>query len=358
MSASTNYLIITKKEKYILFLAALSYWVWFQSVALNFGYPLGYALYSQTVYIILDIGSFWLVYVWICPSIEDSKLQILFKHVALWFVYFAAYRGLNAIVPEYNEGNYQIVTYPLVEDAVDAFISLVIVSIPAYALYYYKYSLYQVVQLNDRKLHIARQREELMQRELEFFKGEFNAHFTFNILTYLHSKAIHNPPLAESILLLNDILRYNSEVISNKFIALNTEIAYLQNFIELTKLIHPNFHIQLLIQGETENFYIFPRIIISFVENAIKHGKANDPVNPILITIRVHQWPEIEISVINQKRDIPVMNSTNKGIAITRKILQNVYKDHHSLNVCEEDSMFKVDLKIYSQIPSLLLHTT
>ncbi len=340
-----NFLAFKKEEIQVLSVLIFLYWLSFIISALHFGFPLIHTLWTQTPYVLLDIVACFIVYRWICPDAHKNIGLLVLKQLGLFIIYFGCYRGLNNIIPEYNDGNPQIVIYSLEDDAIAAFIVLLTTIVPAYGLYYYKYGLYRAEKANEKKVQFAMLNEQLAKRELRYYKGEFNSHLTFNILTYLHSKAIKLPDLAEPILLLTEILRYNTAVESDKKVSLNTEIEYLSNFMFLNQLIHPHHYIKLEIAGRTENIWVYPRIIMGFVENAIKHGNASDPNFPIKVELVANE-SELQIQVTNKKKDIPLNNTTQKGLLITKTMLDKLYGEYHHLLIEDGIDTFKVNLEI------------
>lgn len=122
-----------------------------------------------------------------------------------------------------------------------------------------------------------------------------------------------------------------------------SEIEYINNFVELNKLIHPNLHITFTIDEVPADYLIYPRIIMGFLENAIKHGSATDPKHPIQIILSVEDGT-LYLTIKNKKRRIPVVNSTKKGLEISKTILNKLYLDKHKLTIEDENDTFTVNL--------------
>ncbi|MEQ9440985.1 MAG: histidine kinase [Cyclobacteriaceae bacterium] len=335
----------TKEETRFLVIVAFIYWFSYVLAALQYGYPIVFTLWTQSPYVLTDLIACYAVYRWISPEMHGKIGLLVVKQLLLFVVYFGCYRGLNFLIPEYNSGERQIVVYSISEDLFTSFIVLLTAILPAYGLYYYKYGMYQAEKANEKRVQFATLNEQFAKQELRHYKGEFNAHYTFNILTYLHSKAIKLPELAEPILLLTDILRYNTTVASDQAVSLDTEITNLTNFITLNRLIHPHHYIRLEITGSTDSIMVYPRIIMGFIENAIKHGDASDPDFPIIIHISAEE-SVLVIQVSNKIRKIPIRNTTKKGIPITKTMLNRLYGKHHNLLIEEVNDIFKIRLDL------------
>lgn len=123
--------------------------------------------------------------------------------------------------------------------------------------------------------------------ELAFLKSQINPHFLFNSLNNIYSLAYQkaeNTPYA--ILKLSEILRYMLYESNDEKVALQTELNYLQSFIDLQKLrFKTPTNVVLTVNGNITDQQIMPLILISFLENAFKHGTLTDEKNPIQINI-------------------------------------------------------------------------
>ena len=73
---------------------------------------------------------------------------------------------------------------------------------------------------------------------------------------------------------LSDIMRYMLYESKAEKVSLEIELGHLESFIELQKLrfIDPGF-IDYKVSGDLSKHTIPPMLLISFVENAFKHGK-------------------------------------------------------------------------------------
>jgi hypothetical protein len=346
------YLKFRPEEIYLQSIAILFYWTSYISWAMEYEYPFLIALWTQTPYLILDVAACYIIYFWICPDMHKKLLLIIPKHIVLFVVFVIVYWTLDQVIPEYQDGAYQSASYPLSVYFSYTINYLIPCSIIAYGLYYYNYGIHQANTANRNKIQLAQKAEKLAKeaemiatKELDYYKGEFNSHFTFNILTYFQSKTYDLPQIFDPLLMFTDILRYNTSSNSRKLVELEREIEYFQNFIKLNKLLHPNLHICLHVEGDTSNTMIYPRIIMGFLENAIKHGAAYDANHPIRMTLNIKE-ETLLLSIINKKRKVPVRNSTKKGLEISRLMLEKLYPDKHKLTIVNGNDTFKVYLEL------------
>ncbi|MGF1924972.1 MAG: sensor histidine kinase, partial [Bacteroidia bacterium] len=153
---------------------------------------------------------------------------------------------------------------------------------------------------NERiQRNLESQRKDM---ELQFLKSQLNPHFLFNSLNNIYSLAYQkSEKTADAILKLSEIMRYMIYESNDSWVSLSKEVEYVQSYIELQKLrFKDGAAVELTLNGEIDNQRVVPLILISFVENAFKHGVANDPLDPIRINIIANQ-KILHFSITNKK---------------------------------------------------------
>jgi two-component system, LytTR family, sensor kinase len=172
----------------------------------------------------------------------------------------------------------------------------------------------------------------LMLKELSFLKNQFHSHITFNFLQFCYNNVFkHSMKAADAIEIFSSMLRYSMHLKSDKEILLSEEIKYIQDFIEIQKVLTSEVYVHFEREGDFENKLILPRILITFVENAFKHGQINDPTHPI----------NIKLSVINGEINFLVENKISRkkqqssgiGHENVKKLLDIFYCDRYQLNI-------------------------
>jgi LytS/YehU family sensor histidine kinase len=134
-------------------------------------------------------------------------------------------------------------------------------------------------------------------------------------------------------------------------VALTKELNYITNYIELQKKrFGDTVSITYSITGDTEGKEIVPLILISFVENAFKHGINSEEDSVIEINIHVKETI-LELEVFNNK--VKVLHeeelASGLGIANTKNRLQLVYPEKHTLKIDNTMKDFSVQLKLNLQ---------
>ena len=199
--------------------------------------------------------------------------------------------------------------------------------------------------LNER---IQRDLEnQRLSAELAFLKSQINPHFLFNSLNSIYSLAYQKSDTTpEAILKLSEIMRYMLYECNDNKVDLTKELQYLQNFIDLQKIRFGNkAYIDFKIEGRVTNQKIVPLLLIAFIENAFKHGVANDTLSPIrlLITLDdVHLHFYIQNKKHNNNRDA----SGGIGLNNVKRRLDLLYPGKYNLDIRDEIDTYTCELSL------------
>jgi len=198
---------------------------------------------------------------------------------------------------------------------------------------------------NERiQRHLESERKDM---ELQFLKSQLNPHFLFNSLNNIYSLAYQKSDrTADAILKLSEIMRYMIYESNDSWVSLDKEVQYVESYVELQKLrFKDGASVEISVNGEIDGQKIVPLILISFVENAFKHGVANDPTDPIKINIIANQ-KILHFSVTNKK------NGANKdaiggvGLNNVERRLQLLYPERYKLNIVNTPTHYTTELML------------
>lgn len=189
---------------------------------------------------------------------------------------------------------------------------------------------------------------------LQFLRSQINPHFLFNALNTLYGTALvdGSKRTANGIQMLGDMMRFMLDDNHLDFIPLSNEISYLQNYIALQKLrILDSDEIDISEKITVDNCTrgIIPMLLISFVENAFKHG----------ININEKSWISIILICDNNSIRLNVRNSIHKadtndleskhsgvGLKNVKERLMIFYEGRHQLSYGTTENEFIVELII------------
>ena len=187
--------------------------------------------------------------------------------------------------------------------------------------------------------------------ELKFLRSQINPHFLYNTLNYFYSKALPvSPELADSILLLSDIMRYSLQLKENEhgMALLSEEIDHISNMIKINQYRFNNrLQVKFLVTGRSNAVCITPLILITFAENAFKHAELSDPENPLVIRLDVAlEAQKIFFSVYNKKKKGPKEPGTGIGLENAKRRLDFIYGENHELVIFDEAEFYKASLTL------------
>ena len=188
---------------------------------------------------------------------------------------------------------------------------------------------------------------ERREMELQFLKSQLNPHFLFNSLNNIYSLAYQkSDKTADAVMKLSEIMRYMIYESNTPTVALSKEVDYLKNYIELQKIrFKDGAYIEMTLNGEIDDQKIVPLMLISFVENAFKHGVVTDPAEPVKIEIIANQ-KILHFSVINKKNNQNKDAQGGVGLPNVERRLQLIYPDRYKLNVVNSATHYTCELMI------------
>lgn len=200
-------------------------------------------------------------------------------------------------------------------------------------------------QAKDNALLLSKEKTEA---ELKILKAQLNPHFLFNTLNNIYSLSLDNSPKTSTAIgKLSDILDHILYKCNTEFVSLSSEITLLNNYIELEKLRYDE-RLKIKLETTIENdMQIPPLILLSLVENAFKHGAAEDSGSPQISIMIVQKATQLTVEISNTvSKDYTSKNKTSIGLTNIKKQLDLVYNANYSLTINSVSNFFKVTLQI------------
>jgi len=197
--------------------------------------------------------------------------------------------------------------------------------------------------LNER---IQRDLEnQRLSAELSFLKSQINPHFLFNSLNSIYSLAYQRSETTpEAILKLSEIMRYMLYECNDNKVALSKELQYLQNYIDLQKIrFGKKAYIDFKINGQVNGQQIVPLLLIAFIENAFKHGIANDPAWPIQLLIEVDE-AHLHFFIQNKKHNNNRDDQGGIGLINVKRRLDLLYAGKYKLDIVDDPETYTSEL--------------
>ena len=141
-------------------------------------------------------------------------------------------------------------------------------------------------------------------------------------------------------------MRYMLYECNDNKVELAKEMQYLQNYIDLQKIRFGNMaFINFEVTGQVTNQHIVPLLLISFIENAFKHGIANDPASPIILRINLDDG-HLYFFIQNKKHTHNRDASGGIGLSNVRRRLDLLYPQKYNLDIRDEADTYTVQLSL------------
>ncbi len=182
--------------------------------------------------------------------------------------------------------------------------------------------------------------------ELAFLKAHINPHFLFNTLNNIYALAtVGHEQTAPSILKLSNIMRYVTESVAVDFILLENELESIVDYVDLQKLrLNNKVYLDFSITGNADGKVIAPLMLMTFIENIFKYGISNHHQSTMTIKIFIEKDA---ITFYSQNRIFnPDFVYDRKGVGITntKRRLEFLYPNKHSLDIHTEKGLYTVQL--------------
>ena len=205
------------------------------------------------------------------------------------------------------------------------------------------------ISFNRKQQRLLKLEEEKKSMELKVLKNQLNPHFLFNTLNNLYTLTLKKDDKApEVIAKLSEILDFVLYRCNEDYVSIEKEIALIENYIALEKLRYSENRLNISFTKDIrESNKISPLIILTFIENAFKHGVINE-TEKALIQLSLESKPQqIIFSIENTKpqNDSTVISDKSKiGLENVRKQLDLLYPKKHQLEI--EESQFNYTVKL------------
>src|SRR5687768_15537783 len=263
------------------------------------GIAWGQLFTSAAIQLIFTMGIAYLNYFYTWPRFLNSKN--LWRYIAEFSIPFALLITARVHLQRYLIDGY---THQ-VEHFYSSFFIVQITAVTLFIVLFVGMLRFAVdwFEFEARKKEVENER---LIAELNFLKAQINPHFLFNTLNNLYYLAYSKSEnTTEVISKLSQVMRYMIYDANHERVMLDKEIEYMQNYISLERLrLNNQIPIDFTINGNTTGVEVAPLILITFLENAFKHG---------VTSTNAQSWVKILIQVDSGKLRYIVENSKGKN---------------------------------------------
>ncbi|WP_207424539.1 sensor histidine kinase [Desertivirga brevis] len=211
---------------------------------------------------------------------------------------------------------------------------------------------YRIIRDSSRAEKSLKEKEnENLKTELSFLRSQVSPHFMFNVLNTLVAMARKKSDLMEpSLIKLSHMMRYMLYESNDEKISLDKEVEYLRNYIDLQLLrFGDDLLLELDIADSYDDYEIEPMLLISFIENAFKHGigMVDDPFIKIKLAVnQATNWLEFKVENSVSPQDSARDKASGIGLNNMRRRLELLYKDRYKLETVLNGTTFVSKLNI------------
>lgn len=192
---------------------------------------------------------------------------------------------------------------------------------------------------------------ENLTHQLEYLKFQINPHFFMNTLNNIHALVDIDPEEAKmSIIMLSKMMRYILYEGNKSTIPLDREVVFIKNYIALMRMRYTdkvtiNIDLAEGAKEQASGLEIPPLLLITFVENAFKHGVSyqNDSFIDLRLTA---DNGKIHFACRNSKATEPNKEKGGVGLENVRKRLDLIYGSNYVLDILDSEDTYTVDLRI------------
>lgn len=187
-----------------------------------------------------------------------------------------------------------------------------------------------------------------LQSELSNLKLQIQPHFFFNTLNNIYALALHNSVnTAPMVAKLAEMMRYVLYDTVNAKVLLKKEVEFLKNYVALQSIrCNTEYRIDFDTQGINDTTYIEPLLLLQYIENAFKHSTDQEKGDGFIEIVICLNNNELTLFTCNKKSNI---NNESNGIGMgnTKKRLNLLYPDNHSIKIDNNANQYKLTLTIF-----------
>ena len=216
----------------------------------------------------------------------------------------------------------------------------------------------ETVSWGSHSVELAKRNEQLVRDQLAFLRQQINPHFLFNVLNSVQANTYDVAPKGYQIVnKLASLLRFSLGEANRdrEWVPLREEIQFITDYVELEqqRQQHPE-QIVLTVTGDADEYEIPPLLLITFIENAFKHGLNQlDGEGYVHLSLDVEEADtpgqgRLRFVAQNTKPlQSTTRHSTRVGLANVKQRLALLFPDNtYRLHITEEPEHYRVELDL------------
>ena len=199
---------------------------------------------------------------------------------------------------------------------------------------------------DDRK-RLAELERQNLEQQLEYLRYQISPHFFMNTLNNIHALVDIDPEKAkDTILELSKMMRFVLYEGNKQGVPLSRELEFIRHYIALMQLRYTDkVRIDVSLPVDVPDRQIPPLMLITFIENAFKHGVSYQHASFVEVKVSV-EGDELHFECRNSKAGVPNEEKGGVGLANVRKRLNLLYGKDYTLSIHDVADVYSVELNI------------
>lgn len=196
--------------------------------------------------------------------------------------------------------------------------------------------------VRERYTHELEQKN--MESELNMLKAQLQPHFLFNNLNTIYFLMETNPSLAKEVMIqFSEVLTHQLYNAKKDKVPLKEELQSLESFLKIQEVRHTDFlSLEYTFPINTGELQIAPMILLTFIENAFKHGQRQEGYK-INISAEL-QGADLHFRAVNSNGEKPEIKNGGVGLENVQRRLSLIYPNRHCLHIEKTEETYTVDL--------------
>ncbi|HJS53797.1 MAG TPA: histidine kinase [Chitinophagaceae bacterium] len=205
--------------------------------------------------------------------------------------------------------------------------------------------------VNRLQRALLEKEKQRVQQELKALKAQINPHFFFNTLNNIYSMSLdRDERLPGTVLQLSELMRYFLYDSKEDLVPLAKEIQMLKDYLALQKIrSNDQLNVQMEIDNQIGQQKIAPLLLITFLENAFKHGAKGETGNTF-INLNISMTNNLlNFSLENNKGTADIIEKTDHeglGLKNVKRRLELIYPGRHDLLIKDKEASFLINLQL------------
>lgn len=184
--------------------------------------------------------------------------------------------------------------------------------------------------------------------ENAYLQNQISPHLLFNSLNFIYNKVyLESEEAGNSVALLSELMRYSLvSTGDSRKVLLSQEVRQMENLIALCQMrFSGQFFLRVKKKGKLTSVHIIPLVLITLVENMMKHGDLGEKKIPALIQLELDE-SRLTFITRNKIKNTNLYPKNGLGLKNVEKRLGNYYQGRYRMITVSEQEIFKVNLII------------